>query len=109
MNEIKTALISLQAAARGGWLRKRREDAGLGLREFSRATGLNPSYVSMLETGSLEAPSIEMLDKIADGLDVDNSVLHLIFGYLPSDIAANLDKDPDRAHDLLDVLRNLDW
>ena len=109
MNEIRTALLSLQAASRGGWLREQREKQGIGLREFSRATGLNPSYISMLETGSLEAPSPEMLDKIADGLDIESGKLHIIFGYLPQAVAAKIDKDPERAGELLEVLLDLDW
>ena len=63
----------------------------------------------MLETGSLEAPSPEMLDKIAEGLGIESGKLHIIFGYLPQDVAAQVDKDPDRAGELLEVLRDLDW
>lgn len=60
---------------------KYREDHGMSLRAFSRACGISPTYLSMLEKGvngrgSVPVPSVETYKSIARamGMDVDQLV-----------------------------------
>lgn len=51
-------------------IKKIREEKGLGVNELSRASGVNASYISALERGEKENPTINTLNKIADALEV---------------------------------------
>lgn len=48
----------------GGIVKFARERAGLSTRELSRAAGLSASYVSKLESGSIE-PSLKAFSRLA--------------------------------------------
>ena len=47
-----------------------REEKKLGLNETARLAGISPSYLSDIEKGNKTNPSMEVLQKIADALDV---------------------------------------
>lgn len=54
----------------GDNIRRFREARGLGVNELSRLSGVNASYISALERGEKENPTIQTLEKIADTLGV---------------------------------------
>lgn len=47
-----------------------RERKDIGVNELSRLSGVNASYISALERGGKDNPSITTLEKIADALDI---------------------------------------
>lgn len=51
-------------------IKKIREEKRLGVNELSRVSGVNASYISALERGEKENPTINTLNKIADALEV---------------------------------------
>ncbi|MBE6066130.1 MAG: helix-turn-helix transcriptional regulator [Clostridium lundense] len=51
-------------------IKKIRESKGLGLNELARLAGVNASYLSALERGEKENPTVTTLKKIADALEV---------------------------------------
>ncbi|WP_282937764.1 helix-turn-helix domain-containing protein [Paenibacillus sp. RC67] len=54
----------------GKRVRKLRLERGLSLSELSQASGVAKSYLSTLERNIQSNPSIQLLDKIADALDI---------------------------------------
>lgn len=51
-------------------IKKIREIKGLGLNELSRISGVNASYISALERDEKKNPSVSILEKIANALEV---------------------------------------
>lgn len=54
----------------GQYIRKIREEKGFSTRELARRSGVSQPYLSQLENGKTNNPSIEVLKKLAKGLDV---------------------------------------
>lgn len=52
--------------------------SGMSQRELSEKSGLNNVYISFVETGRTKSPTIETLEKVADGLDI--SLQQFLFG-----------------------------
>lgn len=55
----------------GDNLKKIREEHGLGVNELSRISGVNASYISAIERGVKSNPSPEILEKIANALNIE--------------------------------------
>ncbi|APC79540.1 TPA: helix-turn-helix domain-containing protein [Clostridium botulinum] len=51
-------------------IKRIRELKGLGVNELSRLSGVNASYISAMERGEKENPTITTLKKLADTLEV---------------------------------------
>lgn len=51
-------------------IRKIRERENIGVNELSRLSGVNASYISALERDEKKNPSVEILTKLADALNV---------------------------------------
>ncbi len=54
----------------GDRLKSIRESKNIGVNELGRRTGISPSYISALETGTKKNPSYEVLNKFADALGI---------------------------------------
>ena len=59
----------------GARLRRRRKALGLAAKELARAAGVSPSYVSQLEHGKQDRPSLDVLSALATALGVPTSEL----------------------------------
>ncbi len=59
-----------EAAALGPLLRQRRKSLGLTAKQVARLAGVSPSYISHLERGRHERPSLAVLARLAQALDV---------------------------------------
>lgn len=55
----------------GDNLKKLREEHGFGVNELSRISGVNASYISAIERGEKNNPSMEILEKIASALNIE--------------------------------------
>lgn len=58
----------------GERIRKLRNEIGISQEELSFRSGISQTYVGQLERG-LKNPSLEIIEKIANGFDVDLSFL----------------------------------
>src|ERR1700722_20037573 len=68
-------------SALGLWLRALREESKLSLRELGQRSDVYPAYIHRLETGVKEAPSEDVLAKLATALSAtsrDGEVLRFL-------------------------------
>lgn len=56
-------------------LRKYRKDKQMGINELGRLVGVSGAYISALETGKKLNPSLDIIDKLSNALDVSTSLL----------------------------------
>lgn len=67
----------------GPWLRARRQEAGVSLRDLARQGGISFSYLSKVETGDLPPPSLETIKALASVLSIDPVEAYLESGKVP--------------------------
>ena len=80
----------------GQTIRNRRVALGLSLRSASKSLGVNPSYLSRVESDKT-APSERLLTSLADLLRYPVEELILVSGRVPPSLRGALQKDPRRA------------
>jgi transcriptional regulator with XRE-family HTH domain len=73
-----------QMEALGGFIRKRRKQANLSLRQLAEKTRLSNPYLSQIERG-LHQPSMRVIKLIADALNVSAETLLTQAGLLHHD------------------------
>ncbi len=66
-----------QATGLGERVRKRRKALGLTAKSLAKAAGVSTSYISQVERGHQEDPSLPALRRLADALSMD---LHALLG-----------------------------
>lgn len=71
-------------------IRASREKAGLTLREAAEKSELTAGYLSLLESGEKQAPSPEVVARIAKALSVTLEELLIAAGHVPTDLLAVL-------------------
>lgn len=82
----------------GDYLRRRRKERDLGLREMAQKTGVSPSYLSRLESGDeTNPPSESVIGRIADVLIEKPDELMRLSGRLPSDVKQYVASTPNLA------------
>lgn len=75
-------------------LRELREDRGRSLRGVARELGVDPSYLSRVETGQKPIPSA-LQGKLADYYETDPELIALANGKMPEDVQRILLKHPE--------------
>lgn len=65
----------------GEQLKKIRKEKNLSLRETARRSKISHPYLSQLENGKRDIPTLEVIVKLAYGLDVEIDTLYNIAGY----------------------------
>lgn len=80
----------------GAILRHYREEKGLSLAELGERAGISASYINRIELGERNAPSYPIIEKLAEGLDI-NPVLLM-------DAAGIINKETDRAKTVTELL-----
>ncbi|MGH8903160.1 MAG: helix-turn-helix domain-containing protein [Egibacteraceae bacterium] len=73
----------------GDYVRQAREQAGLSVRQLAAEAGVAASNISRIENGETTLPTLELLKRIADVLDIDLAELLEYRGI-------SLPKSPDR-------------
>lgn len=68
-------------ASFGEQLKKIRKEKNLSLRETARRSKISHPYLSQLENGKRDIPTLEVIVKLAYGLDVEIDTLYNIAGY----------------------------
>lgn len=91
----------------GRHLRDLREAQDLGVREFARAIGRSPTFVSRLENGIETAVSVETLEIMAHVLGEDPDVFLAILGKVSAEIQEIVRKRPVLFARLIRELKNV--
>jgi transcriptional regulator with XRE-family HTH domain len=66
----------------GDFIRRIRQERGLGLRPLAKAAGLDWSYIGRLEKGEIGTPDPVKLQKLARALEVEVEDFYALAGYL---------------------------
>jgi transcriptional regulator with XRE-family HTH domain len=67
------------------YLRAAREQAGLSQRQLASRVGIHHSYVAQLESGDWTSPSADVLQRIADVLEIASIDLFAFIGIRPTE------------------------
>ena len=70
----------------GAYLREARTHAGLSIRELARLAGINHSYLVKLETDQKDNPSADVLQRLAEALELDPTEILGFIGIAPSSL-----------------------
>ncbi len=73
----------------GEFLKATREQKGLALRAVERTTGISNAYLSQLEGGKIQQPSLVMLYKLSELYEVSYVVLLKLANYPVPDLSPN--------------------
>ena len=71
----------------GKKLRELRRAASLTQRQLAQKVGVNFSYLSKIESGTMPPPSEQVIIRLAEVLDADMDELLVMAGRIPADIA----------------------
>jgi transcriptional regulator with XRE-family HTH domain len=66
----------------GRFIKEIRKDKNLTLREVAQRSGVSHPYLSQLENGRNDKPSPDILNKLANGLEIPNGTLMMAAGYI---------------------------
>ncbi|MED3351953.1 helix-turn-helix domain-containing protein [Bacillus thuringiensis] len=66
----------------GSYIKEKRIEKNLSLREAARLSEISHPYLSQLENGKNSKPSIEIIQKLSKGLGIPNGSLMLAAGYI---------------------------
>lgn len=66
-----------------GYLRTAREQAGMSQRQLAARVGIHHSYLARLESGDNDSPAAEVLQTIADVLEISSADLMVFIGVKP--------------------------
>lgn len=69
----------------GSWLRQKRVNKDLGLREAAARAGITHGYLSQLETDKVKEPAPQVLQKLAEAYDEPFMLLMQAAGYVEED------------------------
>ncbi|MFH0703205.1 MAG: helix-turn-helix transcriptional regulator [bacterium] len=64
----------------GEYIKKLRENRGLSLREVEKKVGVSYAYISQVEKGERNIPSLKILEKLAEAYGVSISSLNKVAG-----------------------------
>lgn len=71
-------------------IRELRKKAGMNQREVASMVGINFTYLSKIESGTLSPPREDKIIKLAKVLNADKDELITLAGKFPSDLAPKL-------------------
>ncbi|MCR8995955.1 helix-turn-helix domain-containing protein [Brevibacillus laterosporus] len=70
----------------GKYLKTKRKEKNLSMNKLGELTGITAMYISQLESGKRVKPSIEVLEKLSESLEVPYEDLMKAAGYITVDI-----------------------
>jgi transcriptional regulator with XRE-family HTH domain len=70
----------------GSYIRRKREEAGIPLREFAQRIEISPAYWSRIEREMEKAPKDDLMRKAAAVLDLDLDEVFIEASRLPPDM-----------------------
>src|SRR6185437_536682 len=69
----------------GEYIKTSREAAGISQRQLAARVGIHHSYLARLESGENDSPAAEVLQRLADELEVSSVDLFAFIGVKPPD------------------------
>jgi transcriptional regulator with XRE-family HTH domain len=82
----------------GAHIRQWREERELGLRQFAKAVGVSPTFVSKMERGLGPLPGEATIRRMAVFFDKDPDELLAMAGKVATDVLVIIIKEPAYAH-----------
>jgi HTH-type transcriptional regulator, competence development regulator len=70
----------------GNYIRRKREEAGIALREFAQRIEISPAYWSRIEREMEKAPKNELMQRAAEVLGLDLDEVFIEASRLPPDM-----------------------
>lgn len=70
----------------GSFIRRKREEADIPLREFAQRIGISPAYWSRIEREMEKAPKDELIQKATEVLSLDLDEVYIEASRLPPDM-----------------------
>lgn len=70
----------------GEFIREKRHEKGISLRELARISGLSPTFLSQIERNNFNPPSEEKIVAIANALGIEQERLVIMAGKVPKRI-----------------------
>jgi transcriptional regulator with XRE-family HTH domain len=91
----------------GGWVRNKRIQKDIGLREMAKMVGVSPTYQSKIERNEYPPPAEDKVRKIAAIIDCDPDELLARAGRVSSDLSEIIRQHPRELAALLRTTRGL--
>ena len=91
----------------GAFIRRRREEREIGLREMAKLIGVSPTYLSKVERDEFAPPTEEKVRAIAAIIDCNPDELLALAGRVPSDLADIIKRHPVEISALLRTANGL--
>ncbi len=107
MENDKPKLIEIMNLEFGAFMRQKREEKEIGLREMAKIIGVSPTYVSKVERDEFPPPAEDKVRKIAAILDIDVDVLLALAGKVSSDLSEIIREHPRELAALLRTTKGM--
>ncbi len=91
----------------GAFVRQRREEKKIGLREMAKKIGVSPTYLSKVERDEFTPPTEDKVCAIAQIIECDPDELLAMAGRVPSDLAEIIKRRPVELAALLRTTKGL--
>jgi transcriptional regulator with XRE-family HTH domain len=91
----------------GAFVRRRREEKEIGLREMAKMIGVSPTYLSKVERDGFTPPTEDKVRAIAQIIECDPDELLAMAGRVPSDLAEIIKRHPVEMSALLRTANGL--
>ena len=91
----------------GAFVRRRREEKEIGLREMAKMIGVSPTYLSKVERDEFAPPIEDKVRAIAQIIECDPDELLAKAGRVPSDLAEIIKRHPVEMSALLRTANGL--
>lgn len=91
----------------GAYVRQKRENRKIGLREIAKMIGVSPTYQSKIERDEFPPPAEDKVRKIAEILDCDVDELLALAGKVSSDLSEIIRERPRELGALLRTTKAL--
>lgn len=79
----------------GKYLKTKRKEKNLSMNKLGELTGITAMYISQLESGKRVKPSIEVLKKFSEGLEIPYEDLMVAAGYIDPDEYVRMKNERD--------------
>jgi transcriptional regulator with XRE-family HTH domain len=91
----------------GAFVRRRREEKEIGLREMAKMLGVSPTYLSKVERDEFAPPIEDKVRAIAKIIECDPDRLLAMAGRVPSDLADIIRRQPVEMSALLRTVKGM--
>ena len=91
----------------GAFIRRKRAEKDLGLREMAKKIGFSPTYLSKCERDEFDPPAEKWIRKISEILECDADELIALAGRVPADLSNIIKRHPMEMAALLRITKGM--